>query len=80
MAGGRILDLCSLVSGPWAIDTLGDHGADVIKIEVPGKGDLVRQMSRRADCGVHTTERHRHTNVRSANAGTPFEDWESLLS
>lgn len=45
LAGVRILDVSSMMSGPWAADILGDQGADVIKIEVPGGGDHVRQMS-----------------------------------
>ncbi|WP_079929946.1 CoA transferase [Gordonia sp. i37] len=45
MSGVRIVDLCSMMSGPWATDILGDQGADVIKVEVPGKGDHVRQLA-----------------------------------
>ncbi|WP_248005132.1 CaiB/BaiF CoA transferase family protein [Nocardia farcinica] len=49
MSGIRILDLCSMMSGPWATDILGDQGADVIKIEVPGKGDHVRELSNQSN-------------------------------
>ncbi|ROZ88024.1 CaiB/BaiF CoA-transferase family protein [Gordonia sp. OPL2] len=48
MTGIKILDLCSMMSGPWATDILGDQGADVIKIEVPGKGDHVRSLPNRS--------------------------------
>lgn len=47
LSGYRILDLCSMMSGPWASDLLGDQGADVIKVEVPGKGDHVRDLPHR---------------------------------
>ncbi|SHK09595.1 Crotonobetainyl-CoA:carnitine CoA-transferase CaiB [Pseudonocardia thermophila] len=47
LTGYRILDLCTMMSGPWASDLLGDQGADVIKIEVPGKGDHVRDLPHR---------------------------------
>ncbi|RZK72929.1 MAG: hypothetical protein EOP30_08880, partial [Rhodococcus sp. (in: high G+C Gram-positive bacteria)] len=30
MTGIKIVDLCSMMSGPWATDILGDQGADVI--------------------------------------------------
>lgn len=40
--GVRILDLCRVVSGPFATMQLGDLGADVVKIEEPGKGDESR--------------------------------------
>jgi crotonobetainyl-CoA:carnitine CoA-transferase CaiB-like acyl-CoA transferase len=45
--GFRVVDLSSMMSGPWAADILGDQGADVIKVEVPGKGDHVRSLPNR---------------------------------
>ena len=42
--GFTILDLSAMLSGPWCTSILGDQGADVIKIEVPGKGDHTRAL------------------------------------
>ena len=42
--GIRIVDLSTMISGPLATMWLGDQGADVIKIETPGLGDLVRRL------------------------------------
>ncbi|MGH3555968.1 MAG: CaiB/BaiF CoA transferase family protein [Mycobacterium sp.] len=44
MSGIKIIDLCSMMAGPWATGILGDQGADVIKVEVPGTGDHVRGL------------------------------------
>jgi formyl-CoA transferase len=41
-----VLELGSLVAGPFCAKTLGDFGAEVIKIEPPGEGDPLRRWRR----------------------------------
>src|SRR5690625_349873 len=41
--GIRVLELGQLIAGPFAAKTLADFGADVIKVEPPGKGDPLRE-------------------------------------
>jgi formyl-CoA transferase len=43
LAGLKVIELGQLIAGPFAAKTLADFGAEVIKIEAPGKGDPLRQ-------------------------------------
>jgi len=44
--GCRVVDLTSMLSGPWATMILADQGADVVKVEAPG-GDHTRALGNR---------------------------------
>ncbi len=43
LAGVRVIEMGQLLAGPFASSRLADFGAEVIKVETPGKGDPMRQ-------------------------------------
>lgn len=46
LAGLTVLEMGTLIAGPFCGQILGDFGATVIKVEDPGKGDPMRQWGR----------------------------------
>ena len=43
--GLKVIDAATVIAGPAAAMMLADFGADVIKIEEPGRGDMLRRLS-----------------------------------
>lgn len=49
LSGIRILDIGTRIAAPFAATLLGDFGAEVIKVELPGTGDFMRTIGPFAD-------------------------------
>ncbi|MCS0637738.1 CoA transferase [Streptomyces sp. LP05-1] len=64
LEGLRVVDLATVVMGPYAARILGDLGADVIKIEAPG-GDVMRQLHKRREDGIGALMLNLNRNKRS---------------
>ncbi|MDP2215438.1 CaiB/BaiF CoA-transferase family protein [Phenylobacterium sp.] len=52
LSGLRVIEMGTLIAGPFCGQILGDFGADVIKIEDPRKGDPMRQWGRSLPQGL----------------------------
>ena len=49
LRGLKIVDISTVVAGPVAAGLLGDYGADIVKVEMPGVGDSLRALAPHKD-------------------------------
>jgi CoA:oxalate CoA-transferase len=65
LTGIRVLDLSNVLAGPFCAYQLALLGADVIKVEVPGGGDLARQLGSDPELNA----RHMGASFLAQNSG-----------
>ncbi len=51
LQGVRVLDVATMLAAPFCASILGDFGAEVIKVEMPGSGDPFRQFGTLTETG-----------------------------
>ena len=78
LAGIRVLELGQLIAGPFCGKTLGDFGAEVIKIEPPGQGDPLRKWRMLKD-GTSVWWQVQARNKQSVTLDLRLADGQALL-
>ncbi len=76
--GFRVIDLTTMISGPLCAMLLGDQGADVIKVELPGRGDQTRQAGNRSG-GLSASFLNNNRSKRSITLDLKHEEGRDLL-
>ena len=77
--GIRVLDLTRALAGPYCTLMLGDHGADVIKVEMPGTGDETRDWAPPSIRGVSAYYLSINRNKRSVTIDLKNSDGKRVL-
>ncbi len=77
--GIRVLDLTRALAGPYCTLMLGDHGADVIKIEMPGTGDETREWAPPSINGISAYYLAINRNKRSVTCDLKSSDGKRVL-
>src|SRR6266852_3815864 len=79
LAGIRVVDLTRALAGPYCTLMLADHGADVIKIEIPGSGDETREWAPPSIKGVSAYYLAINRNKRSLTCDLKHPDGKRIL-
>ena len=78
LQGFRILDLSAVISGPYGTMILADQGADVIKVEPPGRGDFTRAAGNRQG-GMSASFLNNNRNKRSITVDLRHPDGVAVV-
>jgi crotonobetainyl-CoA:carnitine CoA-transferase CaiB-like acyl-CoA transferase len=78
MQGIKVLDLSSAATGPYACAQLADHGAEVIKVERPGIGDIGRWVGVQIN-GISALHQMCNRGKRSLAVAIDTDDGRSIV-
>ena len=79
LAGVRVLDLTRALAGPYCTLMLGDHGADIVKVEMPGTGDETRDWMPPQIGGISAYYLSINRNKRSITLDLKHPDGKRVL-
>lgn len=77
LAGVKVVDFSTALAGPMAAGLMGDMGADVIKIEPPGLGDVVRFVGPSVG-GISAIYQHANRSKRAISIDVATDDGREL--
>ena len=78
LEGLRVLDISTVVAGPFASTLLADLGAEVLKVEMPGEGDALRRLAPHKD-GVPLWWKVTNRNKKGITLDLRKADGKALL-
>jgi len=79
LAGIRVVDLTRALAGPYCTLMLADHGADVMKVEIPGTGDEAREWAPPHINGVSAYYLSINRNKRSLTCDLKHPEGKKVL-
>lgn len=75
----RVLDIGTLLAGPWGATLLADFGAEVIKVEQPGIGDALRGTPKDGEAGMPLHWLIEARNKKSVTLNLRVSEGQALL-
>ena len=79
LADIRVIEMGQLLAGPFCAQLLGDFGAEVIKIESPGRGDAMREWGREKPHGLSLWFPVLGRNKKSVTINLRTEEGQELV-
>ena len=79
LRGIRVLDIGTLIAGPFGATLLGDFGAEVIKVEQPGRGDNLRGTPKNGEAGRPLNWLIDARNKKSVTLNLRVEQGQAIL-